>query len=114
MTVEGSLPEAGGLERIDAGAAHSAVQKTGNGQCLIADGFGLETESRGSPEPTIGGVDVESLGCHAGGLSVGVRGDDGLQKGLDVPVGTGEFSCQPVEKHGMAGRLSLCAEVFFG
>ena len=114
LAVEGGLPEAVGLRRVDRRTAHLVAQQAAQGQGLVADHLRLEAiPGRPCQEP-VPRVFRLQLGPDLRRLAIRRRGDDQAEQGLRVPARAHVLAGQPVEQLGMARRLALGAEVLLG
>src|SRR5437764_941649 len=67
-------PESVGLEGVDRWAAARFAEESGDGEGVVADGFGVESEARAAGEQEVLVVAGEHLGRHARRLAVGGGG----------------------------------------
>lgn len=99
-----------GLIGFDGRAARGKVEEPGDGEGVVADGFGFETSRVLGGEPAVERVGFAGGGVWLGGLAIGMAGDDETDHSAEVPVGH-EFSGEPVEEFRVGGGFALGAEV---
>ena len=99
-----------GLIGFDGRAARGEVEEAGDGESVVADGFGFETPRVLGGEPAVERVGFAGGGVRERGLAVGVTGDDETDHFAEVPVGH-EFCGEPVEEFRVGGGFALSAEV---
>ena len=96
-------PDAIWLVRRDGWAADLGIEKSADGEGLVAEDFAIKPESMGA---------VFSGGDRRG-LAVILREDDSFDQSLQVPVFL-EIGGEGVEEFGVLGRASLVAEIVLG
>ena len=99
-----------GLIGFDGRAAGGEVEETGDGEGVVADGFGFETARVLGGEPAVERVGFAGGWVWLGGLAIGMAGDDETDHSAEVPVGH-EFGGEPVEEFRVGGGFALGAEV---
>ena len=108
------FPEAVGLRRIDGGAAFFGAEEAGDGEGVVADGFGVEAEAGAAGVEVVGVVFFDEFGGEGGVLAEGGGGGDEAEEFFHGPAVFHEGDGEVVEQFGMGGRGAFDAEVFDG
>ena len=111
----GGSPDAGGLRRIDGGAAHCFGEQSTDGEGLVAKGFSVQAVAGMTPEGFVEGVFFVGVGAYAGAASISAGGDDAVEHGFGRPcVGLDEGDGQPIQKLRVGRRLALFSKLLEG
>lgn len=114
FATEGGGEARGGLLGSYRFAEHFVGEETAEGEGLIANFFGAETEAWSAPEVEIFGIDFIAATIGFGALSIGGGGHDLSDDVFDIPLLVEEFEGEIVEQFGMGWEIALRAEFFGG
>ena len=92
-------------------ASAVACEFAADGEERVADSLGIEALTVHAPVGFVGGIKFGGIGDTGAGESVGVAENEGAEELLLGPVVRHKTGGEMVEKFGVGGEFSACAEV---